>query len=88
MKYKTLADLFEDPARWTQNDIAKDARDFPLIRFCNAFNATVIHASTCEHCDAYLRFGDGQMCDTGKDIIAMEMFGTDTTTIELCRDSP
>ena len=48
------------------------------IRFCNAFDAIKAHCILCKECDLYLRWGDGDLCSTGKAMIALEMCYTDT----------
>ncbi len=53
------------------------------IRFCNALDALRRHAAEgtsgeCSTCSTYLRNGDGDLCEKGKDIIAMEMAYADT----------
>ena len=60
------------------------------IRFCNAFDAIKAHCILCKECDLYLRWGDGDLCSTGKAMIALEMCYTDTNVSfppngELCR---
>jgi len=49
------------------------------IRFCNAWNALEIHQQRCQRCMEYLRNGDDDLCDVGKDIIALEMAFADTS---------
>jgi hypothetical protein len=49
------------------------------IRFCNAFDAIKAHCILCKECDLYLRWGDGDLCSTGKAMIALEMCYTDTS---------
>ena len=53
------------------------------IRFCNAFDALRRHAAEgtsgeCAACSIYLRSGDGDLCEKGKDLIAREMAYADT----------
>jgi hypothetical protein len=53
------------------------------IRFCNALDALRRHAAEgtsgeCAACSIYLRTGDGDLCEKGKDLIAREMAYTDT----------
>ena len=51
------------------------------IRFCNAFDAIKAHCILCKECDMYLRWGDGDLCSTGKAMIALEMCYTDTSIV-------
>lgn len=51
------------------------------IRFCNAFDAIKAHCILCKECDLYLRWGDGDLCSTGKAMIALEMCYTDTSIV-------
>ena len=51
------------------------------IRFCNAFDAIKAHCILCKECDLYLRCGDGDLCSTGKAMIALEMCYTDTSIV-------
>ena len=51
------------------------------IRFCNAFDAIKAHCIICKECDLYLRWGDGDLCSTGKAMIALEMCYTDTSIV-------
>lgn len=51
------------------------------IRFCNAFDAIKAHCILCKDCDLYLRWGDGDLCSTGKAMIALEMCYTDTSIV-------
>ena len=39
------------------------------IRFCNGFAALWSHARLCEACETYLRHGDSDLCDAGKNHI-------------------
>ena len=53
------------------------------IRFCNALDALRRHAAEgtsgeCAACSIYMRIGDGDLCEKGKDLIAREMAYTDT----------
>lgn len=48
------------------------------IAFCNAFNALFDHQKGCVECSDYLWFGDGDLCDQGKTIIASELAWKDT----------
>lgn len=49
------------------------------IKFCNAFVALGIHCIKCRTCKSYIDRGDGDLCDKGKNIIAVELAyaGTD-----------
>lgn len=47
-------------------------------RFCNAFDQIKAHTILCKECDMYLRWGDGDLCNAGKTIIAMELCYADT----------
>jgi hypothetical protein len=51
------------------------------IRFCNAFGEILAHCILCKECDLYLRLGDGDLCSTGKAVIALEMCYTDTSIV-------
>jgi hypothetical protein len=51
------------------------------IRFCNAFGEILAHCILCKECDLYLRWGDGDLCSTGKAVIALEMCYTDTSIV-------
>ena len=53
------------------------------IRFCNALDALRRHIqeSGCGHCPMYVEFGDGDLCEKGKEIIAMEMAYADTSIV-------
>lgn len=51
------------------------------IRFCNAFDQIKAHCILCKECDVYLRWGDGDLCSTGKAMIALEMCYTDTSVV-------
>lgn len=41
------------------------------IRFCNAHHALSEHSIRCVHCAEYLKLGDGDICNVGKDLIAV-----------------
>ncbi len=43
------------------------------IKFGNAFNAMQQHLKDCEPCRDYMNYGDGDLCDKGKDMIAREL---------------
>lgn len=49
------------------------------IKFCNAFVALGLHCQDCVECKTYIGTGDGDLCDKGKEIIALEIAyaGTD-----------
>lgn len=51
------------------------------IRFCNAFDQIKAHCILCKECDLYLRWGDGDLCSTGKAMVALEMCYTDTSIV-------
>ena len=48
------------------------------ILFCNAVDAIGRHDIGCSACREYMRFGDGDLCEEGKQIIAREMAYADT----------
>lgn len=48
------------------------------IQFCNAFFELKTHTASCRECAVYTEFGDGDLCETGKQIILMEMMYADT----------
>lgn len=43
------------------------------IAFCNTMEAMKAHQIGCKDCDLYLRWGDGDLCDKGKEVIAMNL---------------
>lgn len=43
------------------------------IRFANAYDAMNCHSSKCEECLIYLRSGDGDLCEKGKELIKKAM---------------
>jgi len=43
------------------------------IAFCNTMEAMKVHCIGCKDCDLYLRWGDGDLCDKGKEIITMSL---------------
>ena len=43
------------------------------IRFCNAMHDLTQHTYVCTACTLYTERGDGDLCETGKDIIAREL---------------
>lgn len=43
------------------------------IRFCNAMHELQHHESSCRACVTYIRWGDGDLCDVGKEIIAKHL---------------
>lgn len=49
------------------------------IRFCNAMDALRIHGIECRDCATYVKWGDGDMCEEGKDIIARELAYAETS---------
>lgn len=48
------------------------------IRFCNAMEALRKHANACHDCWPYLRWGDGDLCGEGAEIVARELVYADT----------
>lgn len=46
--------------------------DFKIL-FCNGYSAISAHARVCEECEVYLRHGDGDLCNRGKELIARAM---------------
>ena len=48
------------------------------IRFCNAMHALTQHTYVCTPCTLYTERGDGDLCETGKDIIARELCYSET----------
>ena len=48
------------------------------IRFCNALDALRRHGIECRDCATYIKWGDGDLCAKGKDIIAAELAYADT----------
>lgn len=49
------------------------------IRFCNAMDALRTHSINCRDCAIYIRWGEGNVCETGQEIILMEIAYADTT---------
>lgn len=50
------------------------------INFCNAYDAMTQHKAECAPCELYLRSGDGDLCDKGKEIVAIHLGYSDTST--------
>lgn len=48
------------------------------IRFCNAIDALRRHGIDCRDCATYIKWGDGDLCAKGKDLIARELAYADT----------
>lgn len=48
------------------------------IRFCNAARELYRHCDDCYPCSDYVRNGDGDLCNKGKEIIAQEMAYVDS----------
>ncbi|MES2367181.1 MAG: hypothetical protein V4563_14990 [Pseudomonadota bacterium] len=49
------------------------------IKFCNALDALRRHWPFCTVCAAYVDYGDGDLCEKGKDIIARILCYADTS---------
>jgi hypothetical protein len=47
------------------------------IRACNFFHAMQKHMGDCDECCLYLYHGDGDLCESGKTILARELVYTD-----------
>lgn len=47
------------------------------IRACNFFHAMQKHLGDCDECCLYLYHGDGDLCESGKTILARELVYTD-----------
>jgi len=48
------------------------------IKFCNAVDALRRHGIWCRDCATYLKWGDGDLCEIGKNIVARELAYADT----------
>lgn len=51
------------------------------IKVCNAASLLNVHAEKCDYCFVYLKTGDGDLCDGGKQIIFENLYCADTETI-------
>ena len=49
------------------------------IRFCNALDGLRRHWLTCDECAEYVYWGDGDLCEKGKQIIATERASAETS---------
>lgn len=53
------------------------------VKVCNAFDALRCHIedTNCWMCAQYLHYGDGDLCETGKEKIATELAYADTSLV-------